>query len=89
LSLLVWLRILVYILKEYKASIILVPTNIDSDLLVLVVAENNNMIELVNIYNKTSLIKGNLFKIIERALLLRAISAKLVILGNFNIYYLW
>jgi hypothetical protein len=67
----------------------LVPTNTDLDLLVLVVAENNNTIKLVNIYNKTSLTKGNLLKIIERALLLRAISAKTVILDDFNIHYPW
>jgi hypothetical protein len=88
LSLLVRLRILAYISKEYKASVTLAPTNIDPDLLVLVVAENNNTIKLVNIYNETSLIEGNLFKTIERALLLRVISAKSVILDDFNIYYL-
>jgi hypothetical protein len=66
----------------------LASTNIDPDLLVLVVAENNNTIELVNIYNETSLTKGNSLKIIERVLLLRAISAKTVILGDFNTHHL-
>jgi hypothetical protein len=67
----------------------LASTNIDPDLLVLVVAENNNMIELVNIYNETSLIEGNSLKTIERALLPRAISAKSVILGDFNTHHPW
>jgi hypothetical protein len=65
----------------------LVSTNIDLDLLVLIVTENNNTIELVNIYNKTSLTEENSFKTIERVLLSRAISAKSVILDDFNIYY--
>jgi hypothetical protein len=65
----------------------LAPTNTDPDLLVLVVAENNNTIELINIYNETSLTEGNSFKTIERALLSRAISAKSVILGDFNTHH--
>jgi hypothetical protein len=47
-------RILTYILRIYIFNIILAPLNIDSNLLVLLVAEGSNILELINIYNKTS-----------------------------------
>jgi hypothetical protein len=80
-------RILVYISKIYIFSIILAFSNIDSDLLILLVAKESNILELVNIYNETSQIEGNSIKIVERSLLTNTISANSLILDNFNLYY--
>jgi hypothetical protein len=82
-------RTLAYISKIYIPSVTLASSSIDPDLLVLLVAEESNTLELVNIYNKTSQIKGNSSKTIERSLLTNTISANSLILGDFNLHHPW
>jgi hypothetical protein len=82
-------RIFVYISKIYIPNVILAPSNLDPDLLVLLVAEESNIFELVNLYNENSQIEGISTKTVERSLLPRTISANLMILGDFNLYHPW
>ena len=82
-------RILAYISKTYIPSVILAPSNLDPDLLVLLIAEESNIFELVNLYNENSQIEGISTKTVERSLLPRTISANSMILGDFNLHHPW
>jgi hypothetical protein len=82
-------RTLAYISRTYTPSVTLAPSSIDSDLLVLLIAEGSNTLELVNIYNETSQIEGTSTKTVERSLLPRTISTNSLILGDFNLHHPW
>jgi hypothetical protein len=80
-------RTLAYISKTYIPSVTLAPTNLDPDLLVLLVAEESYTFELVNLYNENSQIEGISTKTVKRTLLPRTISANSMILGDFNLHH--